>query len=61
MDEYSTIHYFQKRKIGKFTFNFYNGAMSTLQCKRMIQALQYVKNKQICWLFKENISISKFY
>jgi len=22
----------------------------------MIQALQYVKNKQICWLFKEYIN-----
>lgn len=44
-DEYSTIHYSQKGKIGELTFNFYNGAMSTIQCKRMIKALQFAKEQ----------------
>lgn len=44
-DEYSTIHYSQKGKIGELTFNFYNGAMSTVQCKRMIEAIQFAKEQ----------------
>lgn len=45
-EEYSTIHYSQKGKIGELTFNFYNGAMSTQQCERMIKAVQFAKEQE---------------
>lgn len=46
-NEYSTIHYSQNEKVGTLTFNFYNGAMSTQQCIRMKEALQFAKKQDI--------------
>ncbi len=44
---YREIIYEEEGSIGHIFFNFYNGAMSTEQCKRLLEVLKYAKNRPI--------------
>jgi putative two-component system hydrogenase maturation factor HypX/HoxX len=42
-ESYQPIRYRELGGIGELTFEFYNGAMSTEQCQRLVSALQWAK------------------
>ncbi|WMN15534.1 hydrogenase maturation protein [Pseudomonas piscis] len=42
-EAYQPIRYRESGKVGELTFEFYNGAMSTEQCQRLVSALQWAK------------------
>ncbi|WP_085639129.1 MULTISPECIES: hydrogenase maturation protein [unclassified Pseudomonas] len=44
-EAYQPIRYRESGKVGELTFEFYNGAMSTEQCGRMVQALRWAKSR----------------
>ncbi len=44
---YREIIYEEEKGIGYITFNFYNGAMSTEQCERLLETLKYAKKRHI--------------
>ncbi len=44
---YREIIYEEEGSIGHIFFNFYNGAMSTEQCERLLEVLKYAKNRPI--------------
>ncbi|UWF46996.1 hydrogenase maturation protein [Pseudomonas sp. N3-W] len=43
VEAYQPIRYRESGLVGELTFEFYNGAMSTEQCQRLVQALQWAK------------------
>ncbi|WP_025130381.1 hydrogenase maturation protein [Pseudomonas sp. PH1b] len=42
-EPYQPIRYRESGKVGELTFEFYNGAMSTEQCQRLVEALRWAK------------------
>lgn len=42
-EAYQPIRYRESGKVGELTFEFYNGAMSTEQCQRLVNALRWAK------------------
>ena len=44
-EAYQPIRYRESGHVGELTFEFYNGAMSTEQCQRMVQALRWAKSR----------------
>ena len=42
-EAYQPIRYRETGKVGELTFEFYNGAMSTEQCQRLVSALRWAK------------------
>ncbi|HEX4549687.1 hydrogenase maturation protein [Pseudomonas sp.] len=44
-EAYQPIRYRESGHVGELTFEFYNGAMSTEQCQRMVQALRWAKSQ----------------
>ncbi|WP_339432914.1 hydrogenase maturation protein [Pseudomonas sp. EA_65y_Pfl2_P78] len=42
---YQPIRYRESGHVGELTFEFYNGAMSTEQCQRLVQALRWAKSR----------------
>jgi len=44
-EAYQPIRYRESGHVGELTFEFYNGAMSTEQCQRMVEALRWAKSR----------------
>jgi putative two-component system hydrogenase maturation factor HypX/HoxX len=44
---YREIVYRERNSIGYIHFNFYNGAMSTRQCRELLRTLRYAKRREI--------------
>ncbi|BBP71332.1 formyl transferase [Pseudomonas sp. Seg1] len=44
-EAYQPIRYRESGHVGELTFEFYNGAMSTEQCQRMVDALRWAKSR----------------
>jgi putative two-component system hydrogenase maturation factor HypX/HoxX len=44
-EAYQPIRYRESGNVGELTFEFYNGAMSTEQCQRMVEALRWAKSR----------------
>lgn len=44
-EAYQPIRYRESGIVGELTFEFYNGAMSTEQCQRMVAALRWAKSR----------------
>lgn len=44
---YKEISYYEERDVGFLEFNFYNGAMSSEQCQRLLEAVRYAKKRPI--------------
>lgn len=44
-EAYQPIRYRESGKVGELTFEFYNGAMSTEQCQRLLEALRLAKSR----------------
>lgn len=44
---YREIVYQEEEEIGYISFNFYNGAMSTEQCQRLLEVIRYAKKRPI--------------
>jgi putative two-component system hydrogenase maturation factor HypX/HoxX len=44
-DTYQPIRYRESGPVGELTFEFYNGAMSTEQCQRLVTALRWAKSR----------------
>ncbi|MCE4057200.1 hydrogenase maturation protein [Pseudomonas sp. Au-Pse12] len=42
-ESYQPIRYRESGRVGELTFEFYNGAMSTEQCQRLVSALRWAK------------------
>ena len=42
-ESYQPIRYCESGHVGELTFEFYNGAMSTEQCQRLVEALRWAK------------------
>ncbi|MCS7278272.1 MAG: hydrogenase maturation protein, partial [Aquificaceae bacterium] len=42
---YREIVYWEKKGIGYIAFNFYNGAMSTERCERLLEVVRYAKRR----------------
>ncbi|GGK51407.1 Methionyl-tRNA formyltransferase [Pseudomonas koreensis] len=42
-EAYQPLRYRESGHVGELTFEFYNGAMSTEQCQRMVEALRWAK------------------
>jgi putative two-component system hydrogenase maturation factor HypX/HoxX len=42
-EAYQPIRYRESGHVGELTFEFYNGAMSTEQCQRLVEALRWAK------------------
>ncbi|MBK5511909.1 hydrogenase maturation protein [Pseudomonas sp. TH15] len=43
IEAYQPISYRESGQVGELTFEFYNGAMSTEQCQRLVEALRWAK------------------
>jgi len=43
LEAYQPISYRESGQVGELTFEFYNGAMSTEQCQRLVEALRWAK------------------
>ncbi|MGP6423819.1 hydrogenase maturation protein [Pseudomonas pharyngis] len=44
-EPYQPIRYRESGQVGELTLEFYNGAMSTEQCRRMVEALRWAKSR----------------
>lgn len=44
-EAYQPLRYRESGVVGELTFEFYNGAMSTEQCRRMVEALRWAKSR----------------
>ncbi|MHC8386886.1 hydrogenase maturation protein [Pseudomonas sp. MDT2-39-1] len=44
-ETYQPIRYRESGHVGELTFEFYNGAMSTEQCQRLVNALRWAKSR----------------
>lgn len=44
-EAYQPIRYRECGEVGELTFEFYNGAMSTEQCRRLVDALRWAKSR----------------
>jgi putative two-component system hydrogenase maturation factor HypX/HoxX len=44
-EAYQPLRYRESGHVGELTFEFYNGAMSTEQCQRMVEALRWAKSR----------------
>lgn len=44
-EAYQPIRYRESGQVGELTLEFYNGAMSTEQCRRMVEALRWAKSR----------------
>ncbi|WP_456022474.1 hydrogenase maturation protein [Pseudomonas protegens] len=44
-EAYQPLRYRESGNVGELTFEFYNGAMSTEQCQRMVAALRWAKSR----------------
>ncbi|HWH87578.1 MAG TPA: hydrogenase maturation protein [Pseudomonas sp.] len=44
-EAYQPIRYRESGHVGELTFEFYNGAMSTEQCQRLVEALRWAKTR----------------
>ena len=44
-EAYQPLRYRESGVVGEVTFEFYNGAMSTEQCRRMVEALRWAKSR----------------
>ncbi|WP_231967071.1 enoyl-CoA hydratase-related protein [Thermocrinis minervae] len=44
---YREIIYWEEKGIGNIEFNFYNGAMSTEQCQRLLETIRYAKKRPV--------------
>lgn len=44
---YRELIYEERKDVGYIYFNFYNGAMSTEQCERLLQVIKYVKKRPV--------------
>ncbi|VEB45482.1 Probable polyketide biosynthesis enoyl-CoA hydratase pksH [Chromobacterium violaceum] len=44
-ESYQPIRYREAGRVGELTFEFYNGALSTEQCLRLVRALQWAKRR----------------
>ena len=42
---YRDIHYWERGQVGYLAFDFYNGAMSTQQCRRFTTAFRYARSR----------------
>ncbi len=46
IEAYQPISYRESGQVGELTFEFYNGAMSTEQCERLVEALRWAKARE---------------
>lgn len=46
-ETYREIIYKEEGDVGYITFNFYNGAMSTEQCERLLETVKYAKRRPV--------------
>jgi len=46
-DTYQEIVYREQNEVGYLSFDFYNGAMSSDQCQRLLQAYQYARQRPV--------------
>jgi putative two-component system hydrogenase maturation factor HypX/HoxX len=44
-DEWGELRYWEESAVGYLSFDFYNGAMSTVQCERLREAVRYAKSR----------------
>ncbi|MGF6705651.1 hydrogenase maturation protein [Pseudomonas frederiksbergensis] len=44
-ESYQPLRYRESGHVGELTFEFYNGAMSTEQCQRLVEALRWAKSR----------------
>lgn len=46
-ETYREVVYQEENNVAYITFNFYNGAMSTGQCERLLEAVRYAKKRPV--------------